>query len=188
MRALRRQLELLKLTELTASMSTNGGPVVMSSCLCKYGEGASFPLQVESLEDGVDDAVHALDIDKAHHRPGSPSNFYETAFDHIRRPQLAPQVPGEGEEGKQLGQIALQPPHHAAVVWSPAGAEATKRGFGLPATLGQVRWPAPLVSPHRSLPCELSPEYCASCAPSSADAAPGDTRSESPPLNPDSRR
>jgi hypothetical protein len=26
---------------------------VMSSCLCKYGEGAGFPFQIESLEDGV---------------------------------------------------------------------------------------------------------------------------------------
>ena len=44
---------------------------VMSSCLCKYGEGAGFPFQVESLEDGVDDAVHALDIHKARHWPGA---------------------------------------------------------------------------------------------------------------------
>src|SRR5271163_3548530 len=59
---------------------------VMSSCLCKYGEGAGFPFQVESLEDGVDDAVHALDIHKAHHRPGTPSDFHEAAFDHIGGP------------------------------------------------------------------------------------------------------
>ena len=36
-----------------------------SSCLCKYGEGAGFPFQVETLEDGVDDAVHALYIDRS---------------------------------------------------------------------------------------------------------------------------
>ena len=43
------------------------GAAVMSSCLCKYGEGAGFPFQVESLEDGVDDTVHALDIYEAGH-------------------------------------------------------------------------------------------------------------------------
>src|SRR5471030_1760236 len=36
----------------------------MSSCLCKNAEGAVFPVQVESLEDGVNDAVHALHVDK----------------------------------------------------------------------------------------------------------------------------
>src|SRR5271157_5852251 len=60
--------------------------LVMSSCLCKYGEGAGFPFQVESLEDGVDDAVHAFDVHKAHHRPGAPSYFHEAAFDHIGGP------------------------------------------------------------------------------------------------------
>jgi hypothetical protein len=34
--------------------------LVTSSCLYKYGEGAGFPLQIESLEDGVDDAVHTF--------------------------------------------------------------------------------------------------------------------------------
>jgi len=110
----------------------------MSSCLCKYGEGAGFPFQIESLEDGVDDAIHALDIHKAHHRPSPPTHFHETALDNVRRPQLAPQMPGKGKEREQLRQIALQTPHHAAVVWSPAGAEAAKGGFGLPSTFGQV--------------------------------------------------
>ena len=81
----------------------------MSSCLCKYGEGAGFPFQVESLEDGVDDAVHARDIHKAHHRPGAPPDFYEAALDHIGCPQLAPQVARKSEEGKQPQQVALQP-------------------------------------------------------------------------------
>src|SRR5271165_6615154 len=115
----------------------SAGPV-MSSCLCKYGEGAGFPFQVESLEDGVDDAIHALDVHKAHHGPGAPPYFHEAALDHIGRPELAPQVAGKGEEGKQLGQVALQSPHHAAVVLPPAGAEATKGGFGVPTTCGQV--------------------------------------------------
>src|SRR6266849_879156 len=44
---------------------------VTSSCLCKYGEGAGFPFQIESLEDGVNDSIHAFYVDKAHHGAGS---------------------------------------------------------------------------------------------------------------------
>src|SRR2546425_1042269 len=46
---------------------------------CKYGEGAGFPFQVESLEDGMDDAVHALDIYEADHGPGATAHLHETA-------------------------------------------------------------------------------------------------------------
>jgi len=44
-----------------------GWRAVTSSCLCKYGEGAGFPSQVESLEDGVDDAIHAFYVHKTNH-------------------------------------------------------------------------------------------------------------------------
>lgn len=36
---------------------------VMSICLCKKTEGAIFPLVVEGMEDGVDDAVDAEFVD-----------------------------------------------------------------------------------------------------------------------------
>jgi hypothetical protein len=39
----------------------------MSSCLCKKLEGAVFPFQIKSLEDGVDDSIH---VDKANHGSG----------------------------------------------------------------------------------------------------------------------
>jgi hypothetical protein len=45
--------------------------MVTSSCLCKNAEGAGFPFQVKALEDGVEDTIHALDVDKAHHGPGA---------------------------------------------------------------------------------------------------------------------
>ena len=48
----------------------------MSSCLCKKAEGAIFPSQVESLEDGVDDAVHGLHVDEADHGAGTAANFF----------------------------------------------------------------------------------------------------------------
>jgi hypothetical protein len=55
----------------------------MSSRLCKYTEGASFPFQVESLEDGVDDSVHGLHVDEANHGRGTTADFDETAFDDV---------------------------------------------------------------------------------------------------------
>src|ERR1700752_427099 len=90
-----------------------GRRIVMSSRLCKKVEGAGFPFQVESLEDGVDDGVHAFEVDKAHHGSGSASHLDEAALDHIAGAQFAPQVPGESEERQQLQQVSAQPLHHA---------------------------------------------------------------------------
>src|SRR2546428_13956346 len=103
---------------------------VMSSCLCKYGEGAGFPFQVESLEDGIDDAVHALDIYEADHGPGATAHLHETALDHIGGAQLAPQVGSEGEERQQLRQVLRQAPYHVGVGLAPARLESTEGGFG----------------------------------------------------------
>src|SRR5437899_6742661 len=97
---------------------------VTSSCLCKYGEGAGFPFQIKSLEDGVDDAIHALDIHEAHHRSSAPSDFHEAALDHVGGAQFAPQMLGKGKERQQLRQVALQSPHHRRILPAPAGAEA----------------------------------------------------------------
>src|SRR6266851_9632589 len=77
-------------------------PRVTSSWLCKYGEGAGFPFQIESLEDGVDNAVHTFYVHKAHHGPGPASHFHEAALDHVGGAQFPPQVPGKGEEGQQF--------------------------------------------------------------------------------------
>lgn len=73
-----------------------------SSRLCKCAEGAGFPFQVESLEDGVDDAVHGLYVDEADHGAGSSPDFDEAAFDDLGGAQLAPQVFGKTKEGQQL--------------------------------------------------------------------------------------
>src|ERR1700733_2640187 len=70
---------------------------VTSSCLCKYREGAGFPFQVESLEDGVDDAVDALYIHKANHGAGSSAHFDEAALNHVGGAQFPPQVAGKSE-------------------------------------------------------------------------------------------
>ena len=70
---------------------------VTSSCLCKYREGAGFPFQVESLEDGVDDAVDAFYIHKANHGAGSSAHFDEAALDDVGGAQFLSQMPREGE-------------------------------------------------------------------------------------------
>ena len=68
-----------------------------SSCLCKYREGAGFPFQVESLEDGLDDAVDALYIHKANHGAGSSAHFDEAALNHVGGAQFPLQVAGKSE-------------------------------------------------------------------------------------------
>lgn len=55
----------------------------MSSGLCKNLEGAIFPLQIETLKDGVDDSVDTGHVNKAHHTSSSSSDFYETTLDHV---------------------------------------------------------------------------------------------------------
>jgi hypothetical protein len=68
---------------------------VTSSRLCKYPEGAGFPFQVESPEDGVDE-VHGLHADERDHGPATAADFDETSFDDVGCAQLAPQVFGKG--------------------------------------------------------------------------------------------
>ena len=82
-------------------------PAVMSSRLCKYAEGASFPFQVESLEDGVDDPVHGLHVDEADHGPCSAADFDETALDDVGGALLAPQVLGESEKTSHFSQGSI---------------------------------------------------------------------------------
>jgi hypothetical protein len=57
---------------------------VTSSCLCKYGEGAGFPFQIQPLEDGVDDSIHTFYVHKAHHGLSSAPRFHEAALDDVQ--------------------------------------------------------------------------------------------------------
>ena len=54
-------------------------PRVPSSGLRKSFEGACFPFQVESLDDGVDDSIHGLHVDEADHGACSAADLDETA-------------------------------------------------------------------------------------------------------------
>ena len=88
--------------------------------------GCDFPFQVEPLEDGVDDANHGLHVDEADHGPGTAANFNEAAFDDVGSAQLAPQMLGKREGGKQVGQIALQLSHYGGIMLPPAAAEGPR--------------------------------------------------------------
>src|SRR5271166_5686254 len=111
---------------------------VTSSCLCKNPEGAVFPFQIESLEDGVDDPIHALHVDEADHGPSAASNFHKTAFDNVGGAQLLPQMSGEPKERQQLRQIGLQLSHHAGIRRAPALAESARRRLRLGSAVGQI--------------------------------------------------
>ena len=119
--------------------SETGVPLLVpSSCLCKYAEGAGFPFQVESLENGVDDAIHGLHVDEADHGAGAASDFDEAALDDVGGAQLAPQVFGKGEAGEPFGQVAAQLLDHGGILPLPASGQGAEGGFGLAASLGQI--------------------------------------------------
>jgi hypothetical protein len=75
-------VETKKLT-LWSGIESNRTNRVMSSCLCKKLEGAIFPFQIESLENGVNDSVHALHVHKANHGPGAAPDFHKAALDDV---------------------------------------------------------------------------------------------------------
>ncbi len=79
--------------------------MVMSSCLCKKAEGTvpPFVFFVVTIEDGIDDSIHARDVHEANHRASSSAHLDKASLDHVGGAQLAPERPGEVEEGEQLG-------------------------------------------------------------------------------------
>jgi hypothetical protein len=107
----------------------------MSSGLFKSVEGAVFPFQVESLEDGEDDAVPTGYVDEADHRPGMASYFHEAAFDDMGGAPL-PQVSG-GARTTAVSAGRVQAPHHGP---SPATSapEAAEGGLRLGPAAGLV--------------------------------------------------
>jgi hypothetical protein len=76
---------------------------VTSSCLCNWLEGAGFPIEVESLEDGVDDAIDVFDIDKADHGTSSTPHFHKAALNHVGSAQLVPQASGKAKNDSNSG-------------------------------------------------------------------------------------
>src|SRR5438034_11376752 len=101
---------LYKIANWRGSGQTQPCAGVTSSCLCKKPEGAVFPfgLLVHSVEDGIDNPIHAADIDEADHGPRAASYLDEATLDDVGGAELRPKVTGEVEEGEQLGQVLLQ--------------------------------------------------------------------------------
>src|SRR5579883_983020 len=110
---------------------------VMSSCLCKKAEGTvpPFVFFVVTIEDGIDDSIHARDVPEANHRASSSENLDKESLDHVGGAQLAPERPGEVEEGEQLGQIAFELLDHRWISILPASSKTAKRPLGLAPTI-----------------------------------------------------
>src|SRR6266536_2113864 len=100
--------------------------MVMSSCLCEKAEGKVPPVFVKPAKDRKDNAINALFVDKADHRPGASAHLHKAAFDHIGGAQLSPEVAGEAEKAQQLRQIFLQLPQHRGIAHLPMALENPK--------------------------------------------------------------
>src|SRR3990170_994789 len=111
---------------------------VMSSCLCKKVEGAVFPLWTVLLKDGIEDTVHALDIDETNHRTSTAADLHEAALDGVGGAELPPEVAREVEEAEQLRQVPLQPTHHRRVDRLPLPPESREGFLGLPSVVGLI--------------------------------------------------
>ena len=107
----------------------------MSHYLCKLAKGVLALLQVKPVKDRKDNPLHALHVDKTHHRPGPSSDLDEAPLNHIRRPELAPESPRTLEEREQLGQIPALPRDELRVGLPPPVGER----LGLALRLGPAR-------------------------------------------------
>ena len=65
--------------------------MVVSSCLCKLPKDTLTPFQAKPVKDGENNPLDTLCTHETDHGPRPPTHFHGTAFDHIRRPQLAPE-------------------------------------------------------------------------------------------------
>src|SRR5947209_12596256 len=90
----------------------------MSSGLCKHAEGAVSPVKIESVKNGIDNAVDAVHVDKTDHRPSSAPDFYKNTLDDIGSAQLGPQVAREAEKAQEFGQILFRSEEHTSELQS----------------------------------------------------------------------
>jgi hypothetical protein len=58
------------------------------------------PVLIESVKDGIEDSLHALNVVEQDHGPGAPADFHEATLDGVGGAQLAPQRLREIEEGQ----------------------------------------------------------------------------------------
>jgi hypothetical protein len=76
-------------------------------------QGCCCPFPIESLEDGVDDAVHVGHVDKVHHGSSSAAHLDETVLDDIGSAQLLPQLLGCSE----FTEVRLKRPRRNPLAW-----------------------------------------------------------------------
>jgi hypothetical protein len=85
--------------------------------------------QPGSLENHMDNPIHAFEHLEYHHGSCSPAHFAATMFGHILGPEFSPQVSRECEDAQQL----LQTRHRIALTSDTGGSTATlndRRGCG----------------------------------------------------------
>ena len=83
------------------------------------------------VKDGENNLVNALHIDNAHPWPRASSDCDETALDHIRGPQLPPELALTLEEGAQLRHVPEQVRHKRMIGVPPASDEDLRMVFCL---------------------------------------------------------
>src|SRR6266478_8733230 len=72
--------------------------LILSSSLCKFEKGFSFPGAVEVRDDPEDDTVTTLTIGKAGDGAGATAHLAEGAFDHVGGAHLDPVSRGDSEK------------------------------------------------------------------------------------------
>ena len=122
---------------------------VMSRDLCKLAKGALAPFQVKPVKDGENNPLDTLHIHKAHHRAGPAADFDEAPLNHVRRPELPPEVTWTLEEREQLGQIPEELRHQRRVGVLPPAGEGLGVRHGLRPTRGRFKRLRSLCTQHR---------------------------------------
>src|SRR5580765_5031564 len=92
---------------------------VASTCLCKFGEGFSFPGTIQMTDDAVDDAVAAVHVGEAGHGARSSTHFAEGALDDVGGAHLDPVRLRDGEKVQQSVEIALHTSHRVGAAVLP---------------------------------------------------------------------
>ena len=106
-----------------------------ASCLCKYGEGAGFPFQVESLEMGMIRSTLSTftkqTMGRVRRRTSTKQCSITLVVRNLRRRW--------GTKAKNDDrQVLRQAPYHAGEGPPPARLESTEGGFGSCPALGQI--------------------------------------------------
>jgi hypothetical protein len=107
--------------------------------MCREFEGAGFPFQIESLEDGVHDGdprsrrSPKQTIGLVRPRTSTKDRSITSMVRSLRQ-----RFRGKAKNERQLRQVLFQSPYHAAVLPLPAGPEAAKSRFGFSRPFGQI--------------------------------------------------